>query len=327
MGALPATDTPNAYVVTASIKRAVLDTIVARQAHGVHFTGAAGDAVLSAPSAYLSDLLRDRQYRSAYQHAHAHARLRNTSAAVLLRRAWPASRTGLCAAWRQLAADLRRQPRTWVPQAERPTAWTPLLATADWMSADVRGRLAKALEAAADEAGDTSTHLAPWADRQDLARVGAGTTGLRELARASHGVDIAAPFLDNEVIRACLAVPADQRGAPGRYKPLLGEAFSGTGVVPDFVLSRVTKGGFNALSYGGLIRYAPVLRDLLGPSSRLAAAGLVTEAPITGMLRRAAAGQPTAQGALHLAVATEVWMRQMAAAPAWWEVSPRVAAA
>ncbi|MFH8411383.1 hypothetical protein ACH4FX_42500 [Streptomyces sp. NPDC018019] len=46
--ALPVTDAPNAYAVTASIRRAVLDTVAANP--GVHFTGAAGDAVLSDPA-------------------------------------------------------------------------------------------------------------------------------------------------------------------------------------------------------------------------------------------------------------------------------------
>ncbi|MEU3221364.1 hypothetical protein [Streptomyces sp. NPDC006971] len=36
------------------------------------------------------------------------------------------------------------------------------------------------------------------------------------------------------------------------------------------------------------------------------------------MLARAAAGQPTAQGALHLAVAAEVWLRQLEARASWW---------
>lgn len=89
----------------------------------------------------------------------------------------------------------------------------------------------------------------------------------------------------------------------------------------------MTKGGFNALAYAGLREHASVLRDLLGPSSRLAAAGLVTEAPVAAMLQRAALGQPTAQGALHLAVAAEVWLRQLETAPAWWEVNSRVATA
>lgn len=326
LSVLPVTDAPNAYVVTASIKRTVLAAVTVRHPAGVHLTGAAGDAVLSAPSAYLADLLRERRHRRAWQHAQAHARLRHTSALTLLRRARPAARTGLAGAWRQTAAELRRPAGLWVPQAERPVAWTPLLATADWMSPDLRGRLASALDIAA-ELAPAPARLAAWADRQDLARVGADTTGWRDMALAGHGIDVAAPFLDNEVIRACLAVPADQRGAPVRYKPLLGEAFAQAGVLPPFVLSRVTKGGFNALAYAGLRERSSVLRDLLGPSSRLAAVGLVTEAPVAAMLQRAALGQPTAQGALHLAVAAEVWLRQLETAPAWWEANSHVATA
>lgn len=172
----------------------------------------------------------------------------------------------------------------------------------------------------------TPVRLAAWSDRQDLARLGADTTGWRQIASTEYGIDLVAPYLDNEVIRACLAIPADQRGAPGRYKPLLNTAFTGAGVLPDFVLTRTTKGGFNALAYAGLRENTPVLLDLLGPSSRLAAAGLVTEQPIARMLARAAAGQPTAQGALHLAVAAEVWLRQADTAALVWEVNSGVAA-
>lgn len=327
LGRLPVTDAPNAYAVTVSIKRAMLDTVAAHHpAPGLHLTGSAGDAVLSAPSSYLADLLREGRHRRAWSHALGHARLRHTSAWSVLGRARPASRTTLAGSWRQTAAELRGPVREWVPQASRPLAWTPLLATADWMSPDVRHQLAAALDTAADHLPDAPARLAAWSDRQDLARLGADTTGWRQIAAEQYGIDLVAPYLDNEVIRACLAVPADQRGTPGRYKPLLTKAFTGAGVLPDFVLARTTKGGFNALAYAGLRENAPVLLDLLGPSSRLAAAGLVTEQPVARMLARAAAGQPTAQGALHLAVAAEVWLRQLETAPVWWEVNSCVAA-
>ncbi|MEV4443761.1 asparagine synthase-related protein, partial [Streptomyces sp. NPDC049577] len=329
LGHLPVTDAPNAYAVTASIKRTVLAAVAGQApAPGVHFTGAGGDAVLSAPSSYLSDLLREGRRRRAWQHALVHARLRHTSAFAVLARARPASRTDLAGTWQETAAELRRPARDWVPQAQRPISWTPLLASADWMTTGVRHHLAEALDQAASELTDAPGRLADWSDRQDLVRVGANTAGWRELALADHVIELAAPFLDNEVIRACLAVPADQRGAPGRYKPLLEAAFTGSGVLPPFVLARTTKGGFNALAYQGLRENAPALRDLLGPSSRLAALGLVTSQPVHAALERAAAGQPTAQGALHLVVAAEVWLRQLAEAPVrWWEeVSGRVAA-
>ncbi|WP_145497523.1 albusnodin/ikarugamycin family macrolactam cyclase [Streptomyces sp. CFMR 7] len=328
LGSLPVTDAPNAYVVTASIKRAVLDAAIGRRRAGVHFTGAGGDAVLSAPSSYLSDLLRSGQRLRAWQHAQAHARLRHTTALTVLRRARPASRSTLTEAWAQLAAELRCPPSLWAPQAQQPVAWTPLLATAAWMAPDMRHQLAAALDTAAANHLDAPSSLAAWSDRQDLARVGANTAGWREIARASHGVELAAPFLDNEVIRACLAVPAQQRAAPGRYKPLLAEAFARSEVIPDFVMKRITKGGFNALSYAGLRENAAILRDLIGPTSRLAAAGLITDAPVADMLARAATGQPTAQGALHLAVSAEVWLRQVDTAKAsWWEVNSRATTA
>ncbi|MGO4427770.1 asparagine synthase-related protein, partial [Streptomyces sp. MCAF7] len=79
LSTLPVTDAPNAYAVTAAIKRAVLNTVAANTpGPGVHFTGAAGDAVLSAPSSYITDLLRERRHRQAWQHALGHARLRHT---------------------------------------------------------------------------------------------------------------------------------------------------------------------------------------------------------------------------------------------------------
>ncbi|GGO58959.1 asparagine synthase [Streptomyces lasiicapitis] len=278
LSALPVTDAPNAYVVTASIKQAVLDTVTANTpGPGVHFTGAAGDAVLSAPASYIADLLRARRHRQTWRHARGHARLRQTSSLAVLARARPASRVDLAGAWRQTAAELRRPARDWIPQAQRPLAWTPLLASADWMTHDARQVLSTALDEAAGALSEAPVRLAQWSDRQDLARVGANTSGWRALALAGHGIELAAPFLDNEVIRACLAVSGDQRGAPGQYKPLLKAAFTSTGVVPGFVLDRTTKGGFNALAYAGLRDNAPVLRDLLGPSSHLAALGLVTE--------------------------------------------------
>ncbi|MGA5135355.1 hypothetical protein [Streptomyces blastmyceticus] len=89
------TDALNAYAVTATIKRAVLEAVIDQQAPGTHFTGAAGDAVLSASSLYLADLIRGRNRRRTWSHAQAHARLRNTTMRDVLARNWPAACTTL----------------------------------------------------------------------------------------------------------------------------------------------------------------------------------------------------------------------------------------
>ncbi|MGD9484741.1 asparagine synthase-related protein [Streptomyces sp. TRM70308] len=190
------------------------------------------------------------------------------------------------------------------------------------MPQPTRRVLADALRSAAADRTDAPRLLSSWSDRQDVARVGGDTRGWGTLAESEYGIDIAAPFLDNEVVRACLAVPADQRGAPGRYKPLLAAAFP-RGVLPPFVLGRTTKGGFNALSYAGLARHAPLLTDLLGPTSHLCELGLLTSQPVAAMLQRAATGRPAAQGAVHAAVTAEVWLRQQAQAAPWWQENER----
>lgn len=328
LGALPVTDAPHPYTVTASVKRAVLDTVAARNSRGgVHFTGSGGDAVLDAGPDYLSDLIRHRQHPRLLAHAQQRARLRKTSLWAVLAQARPAARIGLPAAMRQTAAELRSRPREWTPQARRPFAWVPLLASADWMTAGARRQLADAVTEAADRITAAPQRLASWSERQDLAQIGANIAGWRQIALAEYGIELAAPYLDNEVIRACLAVPADQRGAPGRFKPLLAAAFPHD-PVPGFALERTTKGGFNGISYAGLRRHARLLAELLGPASRLAALGLVTEAPIRRQLARAAAGQHLAQGAVHHTVAAEIWLRQLTPAPgAWWtEARTRAAA-
>ncbi|MEV8060946.1 asparagine synthase-related protein [Streptomyces antimycoticus] len=71
------------------------------------------------------------------------------------------------------------------------------------------------------------------------------------------GIHIAAPYLDNEVLRLCLAVPAAERAHPGSYKPLLRGMRE---VVPDFVLNRRTKGLMNSICFDGIRRYEGAIR-------------------------------------------------------------------
>ncbi|WP_052848785.1 albusnodin/ikarugamycin family macrolactam cyclase [Streptomyces avicenniae] len=322
---LPSTDAPNPYTVTAAIKRAVLAAATHR-GPGLHFTGTGGDTVLSA-TGYLPDLLRARSYRTAFAHAQARARIGRTSVWAVLRRAHPASRTTFPGSLRLAAAELRRPARPWDPNHRPPQTFTPLLATAAWMTPYGRDLLADVLDHAADGTTAAPEWLASWTDRQDLLHLGADMNGWRALAEGEFGTELASPYLDNEVIRICLAVPPAERGAPGTFKPLLAAAFP-NGPVPAFVLQRVTKGGFNGVSYAGLREHAPTIRALLGPDSRLAALGLADFGPVAAVLRRAAAGQRAPQGSVHLAVAAEVWLRQLDVRPAaWWEeVTSRVAA-
>lgn len=103
-----------------------------------------------------------------------------------------------------------------------------------------------ASDTAAGQPDDVPARLAVWSVRQDLARLGADTTGWRQLAAEQYGVDLVAPYLDNEVIQPAWPSPpirAAHRAATNRCWP---RRSAGAGVLPGFVLARTTKGGFNA---------------------------------------------------------------------------------
>ena len=120
-----------------------------------------------------------------------------------------------------------------------------------------------------------------------------------------------APYLDTEVVRACLTLPAHRRADPAVAKPLLRAAL--TGLVPDTVLSRPTKGNYTRSAFLGVRRAAPALRRLLTESAA-ADHGLLDPVPVRAVLERAIHGLPTPWGALNQVFAVELWLRKVAGA-------------
>jgi asparagine synthase (glutamine-hydrolysing) len=128
-------------------------------------------------------------------------------------------------------------------------------------------------------------------------------------AGAGFGIAVHAPFLDTEVVRACLTLPAHRRADPVVPKPLLRVALAG--LVPEPVLSRPTKGDYTRDAYLGIRRAAPALRRLLS-SPAAADHGLIDPVPVRAALAGAIQGLPTPWGALNQVFAVELWLRDMA---------------
>lgn len=126
-----------------------------------------------------------------------------------------------------------------------------------------------------------------------------------ELA-ASCGVALHAPYLDDAVVAACLAVPAAERTSPRQAKPLLRAAM--TGRVPDAALVRSTKGDYSMLAYRGLSRRHRTVAELL-TNSRLAGLGLIEEKTIRADVMRGAAGLRIPLAALDQLLGAEIWLR------------------
>ena len=121
------------------------------------------------------------------------------------------------------------------------------------------------------------------------------------------GVTLGAPYHDDRVIEAGLAVRPQERITPWRYKPLILEAMAG--IVPDESLTRQTKANGSSDVDPGLRRHRGELLALW-EDSRLARLGLIDADAIREICTRPL--PPELQfGGLDQTVACEVWLRSL----------------
>ena len=121
------------------------------------------------------------------------------------------------------------------------------------------------------------------------------------------GVTLGAPYHDDRVIEAGLAVRPQERITPWRYKPLILEAMAG--VVPNESLTRQTKANGSSDVDPGLRRHRGELLTLW-EDSRLARLGLIDADAIREICTRPL--PPELQfGGLDQTVACEVWLRSL----------------
>ncbi|AVT33991.1 asparagine synthase [Plantactinospora sp. BC1] len=273
-------------------------------AHGARtrLTGFGGDELLSADPVLQLTLLRTHPWQALRQlrllGAAYRWRRRDTLRAVLDRRPygrWMASLD------RDLDAARLSRPRPLLD-------WGAPVATAPWLTPEARAALGEALRERAAEA-------APLADDRGLhgrlTGVYAGAANARHLAQSTRrvGVRAALPYLDDQVVEACLAVHPAHVTAPRDYKPLIRAAMQG--VLPPALLARDTKADTSIAAARGADRHRDDLLAL-ADDSRLAGHGLVDAAAL-----RAAVRSPDDRTWYDLdqTLACETWLRTVEAVP------------
>ncbi|MGH3720809.1 MAG: albusnodin/ikarugamycin family macrolactam cyclase [Pseudonocardiaceae bacterium] len=276
----------------------------------VHLSGDGGDAVLLAPPAYLADLASEGTRGKLRRHAADWARLRHRPAHRLVTLATRLARTTRAQAVEDYARLLEHDSASTAGQRrwEDLISWMPVPVCRHWFTRYARQLAAAALRSTA--LGTTTSNGVAPGDATSLAMIHAYGRAHRihTALAAAQAVQLHAPYLDDAVVSACLAVPAANRTSPRQAKPLLRAAM--TGRVPESVLTRTTKGDYSMLSYRGLSRHHHVLSDLL-TGSRLASLGLLDDAVVRADLARGAAGLPIPLAALDHVLGTELWLRTL----------------
>jgi len=252
----------------------------ARGVSPVHLTGHGGDVVLESSTAAWTALTQEGQTRRARAAVTALARRVNTAPGPL---------------WRAVKDATRGRPRAMTRAAEAVAAgqtscdglrmwtWCPVGAAVQWLTQSGRHLVAAML----DDSGRTigNVHAGEWDDWSALRYNGSAMRDSAPLF-AEHGTHQVSPFLDNEVVTACLRITAGERRRPGVYKPLLAAARPD---LPVWLTGRQSKGHFTPLLYAGLRARRQELHDMID-TSVLVDSGLIDAAAVHTALDAATAG-------------------------------------
>ncbi|MFI6770519.1 asparagine synthase-related protein [Streptomyces sp. NPDC050355] len=315
----PLTDEPGPSLTTASRHRRRL---LAGSAD--HFVGHGARQVLDAHPARLADLLMDRRRRHLLRPVTALAKADGPSAHSVLvpftvyRAARRLARTPYPAGVAEAARRLLERQFADEPVAAGAVdaslaalAWCRPGPAARWLTgealAEVSVRLSDAANrsSAADRPGERRARAA-------LARQAADHRVFEQAAEVRNQ-RLHAPFLDNQVVLACRALPDTLRVQPGARAAVLRSVLAGAGV-------RDLPPGWGATSH--LTQAAAVragLRGAIGELVRLfdapllADAGLIEARVVRKALRAAAEGAPLPLDGLAELVSTELWLRRLVA--------------
>ncbi|MFJ4202280.1 asparagine synthase-related protein [Streptomyces sviceus] len=310
----PLTDEPGPCLVTAARHRARLAAGSAD-----HFTGYGARQVLDAHPARLADLLMDRKRRHLVRPV---AALTKADGSVLVpARVYGAARRLARTPYRvgleMLADRLMHQrfdePGGAVGASLAGLTWARPGPAARWLTGEALAEVSVRLQGATHRSGvGPGQHPGDFRARAALAR---HASDLRVLEQAVEirSQRLHAPFLDNQVVRACRALPEALRVRPGARAEILRTVLEGAGVselppgwgAPSHASSA-------AATRTGLRVAADSLMSLFG-TPLLAQAGLVEARVVRKALRAAAEGEPLPLDGLADLVSLELWLGRLLA--------------
>ncbi|MFG2814764.1 asparagine synthase-related protein [Streptomyces sp. NPDC048410] len=310
----PLTDEPGPSLVTAARHRARLAAGSAD-----HFTGHGARQVLDAHPARLADLLLDRQRRHLVRPV---AALTRADGSVLVpARVYGAARrlsrtpyrTGLEALAERLMRRRFDEPKGPVGASLAALTWARPGPAARWLTGEALAEVSVLLQTGADRAaGGPGQRPGEFRARTVLARHAADLRVLEQAAEV-RSQRLHAPFLDNQVVRACRDLPEALRVKPGARSAVLRTVLEGAGVTdlpPGW--GTPSHASSAAAARTGLRLAADSLVDLFD-TPLLADAGLVEARVVRKALREAASGEPLPLDGLAELVSLEIWLGRLLA--------------
>lgn len=307
----PLTDEPGPSLVTAARHRARLASGSAD-----HFTGYGARQVLDAHPARLADLLMDRKRRHLARPVAALAKADGSIMApvrvytAVRKLARTPYRTGL-----EGLADRLLHKRFEEPGGAVVTelTWARPGPAACWMTGEALAEVSIRLKAAVSRPiVSPGQRPGDFRARAALARHAADLRVLEQAAEI-RSQRLHTPFLDNQVVRACRALPEALRVQPGARAAILRTVLQGAGVTALPLGWGAPSHASSAAAARAGLRVAADSLVALFDTPLLAQAGLVEARVVREALRAAAAGAPVPLDGLADLVSLELWLRRLLA--------------
>jgi asparagine synthase (glutamine-hydrolysing) len=219
---------------------------VSESGAGRFMTGHWGDQLLS-DSDYIADLLRQGRWRLLARHARGW-RMGTRGLAVRLARGWAS----------------RHLPGPIVSAVRHARSSRSAVAHSPWYTPRFRQLLRqRAADAGLPTRGGTS-HA--WAVYQQ-SRLGYHVQCMEWNSRigAMHGLDVAFPYLDCDLIQFLMSIPGEIQSHDGVPRGLMRHAMRG--IVPDTIINRNSKGEFTQLTNQSIEGDFAAISEILGPSA------------------------------------------------------------
>ncbi|MFE9310432.1 asparagine synthase-related protein [Streptomyces sp. NPDC006706] len=308
----PLTDEPGPSLVAAARHRARLAAGSAD-----HFTGHGARQVLDAHPARLADLLMDRKRRHLVRPV---AALAKADGSVMVparvygaarRLARTPYRAGLDLLAERLMHRRFDEPGGTVGASLAALTWARPGPAARWLTGEALAEVSVRLQGATIRSGvGPGQRPGDHRARAALARQAADLRVLEQAAEV-RSQRLHTPFLDNQVVRACRALPEALRVQPGARAVILRTVLQGAGVgdlPPGW--GAPSHASAAAASRTGLRVAVNDLVDLFA-TPLLAEAGLVEARVVRKALRAAAQGEPLPLDGLAELVSLELWLRRL----------------
>ncbi|MCX3062731.1 asparagine synthase-related protein [Streptomyces beihaiensis] len=313
----PLTDEPSAVLVTAARHRARLASGSAD-----HFTGHGARQVLDAHPARLADLLMDRRRRHMLRPVAALTKADGSftvparvygAARKLARTPYKAGLTALADRLLERRFDEPRGLGGPVGASLAALTWARPGPAARWLTGEALAEVSVRLQEGTARPGPgPGQRPGAFRARAALARHAAALRALEQAAEVRFQ-RLHAPFLDNQVVRACRALPETLRVRPGARAAILRTVLEGAGVTdlppgwgaPSHASSAAAARTGLRVSVNHLIT--------LFDTPLLAQTGLVDARVVRKALRAAADGEPLPLDGLADLVSLEVWLRRLLA--------------